>query len=54
VPHVGDDLRGEVVGRTADGLPALPHEVQLCGKAEVADLDLHILVEHDVSQFQAE
>lgn len=43
------DLGGQVVGSPADRLPPVPRRLQLGGEAEVADFQLHGLVDEEVT-----
>lgn len=45
-------LWSDVIGRSADGLLLLPVEVNARGQSEIPDLDVHMLVEEQVAQFQ--
>jgi hypothetical protein len=53
VPLALEDLRSDVVGRAADGLLLLLVVLKAGGEAEVAQLDLHVLVEEEVAEFEA-
>ena len=45
-------LRCDVVGSTADGAFALSVELELSGKTEVSDFDLHAVVQEEVAQLE--
>ena len=45
-------LRCDVVGCTAYGAFALSVELELSGKTEVADFDLHAVVQEEVAQLE--
>ena len=45
-------LWSDVIGRSADGLLLLPVEINARGQSEIPDLDVHMLVEEQVAQFQ--
>lgn len=47
------DFRGDVVGRATNSFLLLLRVLQSGGKAEISQLDLHILIEEQISQFQA-
>ena len=47
-----EDLGGDIVRRTADRALLLAIKVKLRGKAEVTQLDLHLVVEEEVAEFE--
>ena len=47
-----EDLRGDIVRRTANRALLLTIKVELRGKAEVAQFDLHLVVEEEVAEFE--
>lgn len=46
------DLRCDVVWRTANSSLFLPVEIEFCGKTEVSKFDLHFLVDEKIAQLQ--
>jgi hypothetical protein len=54
VPFPLQDFRRNIVGSPANGLLLFLVELQAGCQSEVSELDLHVLVEEEVSQFQAE
>jgi hypothetical protein len=50
VAGLGEYFGGDVVGRAAGSEPAFAGRLDTRGEAEVADLDLHLVVEEDVAQ----
>ena len=47
-----EDLGGDIVRRTANRALLLTIKVKLRGKAKVAQLDLHLVVEEEVAEFE--
>lgn len=47
-----EDLGGDIVRRTANRALLLAIKVKLRGKAEVTQLDLHLVVEEEVAEFE--
>ena len=47
-----EHLRGDVVWRTANCSLAFSIELKLGGETEITDLDLHLVVEEEVTKFQ--
>ena len=47
-----EHLRSDIVGSTANGALSLTIELKLGGETEIADLDLHLVVEEEVTQLQ--
>ena len=44
-----DNLRSQVVRRSADGMPTLRFGLELLSESKIADFDLHFLVDEQVS-----
>lgn len=47
-----EDLWGDVIGSAADGLLLLLVVLKTGGQSEVAKLDLHVLVDEEVAEFE--
>ena len=46
-----EDLGSDVVGRSADGALLLAFEIEFGGQSEVTELDLHLVVDEEVAEF---
>ena len=49
MPNIIDDLRSEVVGRPTNGLPLLARVLNPSSKPKISNLNLHILIKHDIA-----
>ena len=47
-----EHFRGDIVGRTADCTLALTIELKLCRQTKITDLNLHLVVEEEVTEFE--
>ena len=49
MPNIIDDLRSQIVGRPTNSLPLLARVLNPGGKAKVSNLNLHILIKHNIA-----